>query len=279
MDDDGALVPAGQPGEVVIRGANVTRGYENSPEANAAAFVNGWCRTGDRGVIDADGYLSLMGRLKEIINRGGEKIAPREIDEVLLSHPDVREAAAFPVIHPTLGEDIAAAVVPRDGRDVSETTLREFAQEHLAPFKVPARILVLDRIPKGPTGKIQRRALSTHLAEALAVAYEPPSGSLEQLIVTTFEHVLAIDRVGRHDNFFVLGGDSIRAAQVEARLIEALGIAMQPTTVFRHPTPAALATHLTGVPEGEEVASIAAELLDLPHDEAVRLVNPGVREP
>src|SRR5262249_10869443 len=127
MDASGTLLPPGKTGEVVIRGPNVTRGYERNPEANATAFTSGWCRTGDQGVIDEDGYIALTGRLKEIINRGGEKIAPREIDEVLLGHPEVQEAVAFAMKHETLGEAPAAAVVPRTGKNPSEAALRQFA--------------------------------------------------------------------------------------------------------------------------------------------------------
>jgi acyl-CoA synthetase (AMP-forming)/AMP-acid ligase II len=143
-------------GELAIRGPNVTRGYENNPKANAEAYVNGWFRTGDQGVMDADGYFTITGRLKEIINRGGEKISPREVDEVLLDHPGIAQCVTFAVPHDMLGEDVAAAVVLREGVQIVEKDLRAFAQERLADFKVPRRIIILDEIPKGATGKIQR---------------------------------------------------------------------------------------------------------------------------
>ena len=111
MDASGRHLPPGERGEVVIQGPNVIRGYENNPEANASSFVDGWFRTGDQGFLDADGYLTLVGRIKELINRGGEKISPREIDEVLLAHPAVAEAVCFGVPHATWGEEVAAAVV------------------------------------------------------------------------------------------------------------------------------------------------------------------------
>ncbi len=163
MDDDGNLLPPGATGEVVIRGANVTSGYEANPAANATAFTNGWFRTGDQGVKDADGYLSLTGRLKEIINRGGEKISPREVDEVLLQHPAVAQAVAFGVPHARLGEEVAAAVVLVEGQTADERELREHASRLLADFKVPKNIIILADIPKGATGKVQRIGLAEKL--------------------------------------------------------------------------------------------------------------------
>jgi len=163
MGDDGALVPTGEIGEVVIRGRNVTRGYANNEAANQDAFTNGWFRTGDQGRLDDGGYLYITGRLKEIINRGGEKVSPREIDEILLDHPVVAQACTFAMPHAMLGEDIAAAVVLSDGGAATERELREFCSQHLADFKVPRKILVLDEIPKGATGKVQRIGLAAKL--------------------------------------------------------------------------------------------------------------------
>ncbi len=168
MDEAGRLLPQGSTGEIVIRGPGVTAGYENNPQANAAAFVGGWMRTGDQGAIDGDGYLSITGRLKEIINRGGEKISPREVDEVLLDHPAVAQAVTFAVPHDTLGEDVGAAVVLHAGETVSERELRGFAGNRLADFKVPRRIVFLDEIPKGATGKLQRIGLAARLGLAPA---------------------------------------------------------------------------------------------------------------
>ena len=166
MDDAGKLLPPGGVGEVVIRGDNVTKGYENNPAANASAFTNGWFRTGDQGVIDEDGYLRLTGRLKEIINRGGEKISPREVDEVLMDHPAVRQVVVFAMPHHLLGEDVAAAVVLREGQTADEKQLRDFCAQHLAPFKIPRKIVFLDQIPLGPTGKLQRIGLAEKLGLA-----------------------------------------------------------------------------------------------------------------
>ena len=158
MDEAGNLLPSGSPGEVVIQGANVIQGYENNPEANAKSFTNGWFRTGDQGIIDSDGYLHLIARIKELINRGGEKIAPLEIDEIMLKHPCVAEAVAFGMPHPTWGEEVAIAVVLREPQP--ESALIEHCKKHLADFKVPKKVLIVDKIPRTATGKIQRRAVA-----------------------------------------------------------------------------------------------------------------------
>lgn len=157
---DGGILPAGETGEVAIRGRNVFRGYENNPEANHAAFANGWFRTGDEGTLDADGYLRLTGRIKEQINRGGEKISPLEVDTVLMDHPAVAQCLTFAAPHPMLGEEVAAAIVLREGMRCEETALREFAATRLAAFKVPRRVYFLDELPKGATGKFMRSGLA-----------------------------------------------------------------------------------------------------------------------
>jgi acyl-CoA synthetase (AMP-forming)/AMP-acid ligase II len=166
IDADGNPLPAGRPGEVAIRGENVTAGYENNPRANAEAFTHGWFRTGDQGVMDAEGYLTITGRLKEIINRGGEKISPREVDEVLMDHPAVAQCVTFGMPHHKLGEDVATAVVLREGAQAGERELREFVAARLADFKVPRKVLILPEIPKGATGKIQRIGLAQQLGLA-----------------------------------------------------------------------------------------------------------------
>jgi acyl-CoA synthetase (AMP-forming)/AMP-acid ligase II len=163
MDDAGKLLERGATGEVVIKGGNVTLGYENNPEANESSYTDGWFRTGDQGYQDGDGYLFLTGRLKEIINRGGEKVSPREVDEVLLQHPAVAQAVAFAVPHERLGEEVAAAVVLVDGASADERELREHASKQLADFKTPKRIIILEDIPKGATGKVQRIGLAEKL--------------------------------------------------------------------------------------------------------------------
>ncbi len=163
MDESGAVLPPGATGEVVIRGPNVFSGYESNPAANETAFANGWFRTGDQGLFDEDGHLMITGRLKEIINRGGEKIAPREVDDVIQSHPAVAQVVTFAMPHDKLGEDVAAIVVLREGASVSERDLRDFCAGSLADFKVPRKILFVDEIPKGATGKLQRIGLAEKL--------------------------------------------------------------------------------------------------------------------
>jgi acyl-CoA synthetase (AMP-forming)/AMP-acid ligase II len=162
MDESGNLLPSGDLGEVVIQGPNVVDGYENNPEANAKSFTNGWFRTGDQGMIDSEGYLHLTARIKELINRGGEKIAPLEIDEIMMTHPSVAEAVAFGMPHPTWGEEVAVAVVLKEPQ--TEAALVEHCKQRLADFKVPKKIMIVEKIPRTATGKIQRRVV----AEAFA---------------------------------------------------------------------------------------------------------------
>lgn len=166
MDEAGGVVPAGTEGEIVIRGDNVMHGYLANPAADATAFHGSWFRTGDLGYLDPDGYVKVTGRLKEIINRGGEKVAPLEVDDVLLDHPDVAQVCTFALPHPRLGEDVAAAVVRAPESGVDEAALRAFAAERLADFKVPRTVVFVDEIPKGATGKIQRIGLARALGLA-----------------------------------------------------------------------------------------------------------------
>ncbi len=166
MDEAGNHLKADLVGEIVIRGDNVTVGYEKNPEANKEAFTDGWFRTGDQGVMDAAGYLTITGRLKEIINRGGEKISPREVDEVIMDHPAIQQVVAFAVPHDKLGEQVAVAAVLREGMEATPQEIKEFARVRLADFKVPKEILILEEIPKGPTGKLQRIGLAEKLGLA-----------------------------------------------------------------------------------------------------------------
>jgi acyl-CoA synthetase (AMP-forming)/AMP-acid ligase II len=156
LDEEGRAMPPGKPGEVCIQGPNVIREYENDAEATARSFFGDWFRTGDQGVLDGEGYLRLTGRLKELINRGGEKISPREIDEILLQHPGVSEAVCFGTPHPTWGEEVAAAVVPREGEAVTEAALAAFCRDRLADFKCPKTIHIVAGLPRTASGKIQR---------------------------------------------------------------------------------------------------------------------------
>ncbi len=163
FDADGRALGTDEAGEICIRGENVTPGYRDNPKANAESFRDGWFRTGDEGVMDADGFIRITGRLKEMINRGGEKVMPREVDDVLVEHPAVAQAVTFALPHDKLGEEVAAAVVLREGESVDARALRDFAGKSLAPFKVPREIVFLDEIPKGATGKLQRIGLAEKL--------------------------------------------------------------------------------------------------------------------
>lgn len=240
MDEGGNLLAAGAKGEIVIRGANVTAGYENNLTANAAAFTNGWFRTGDEGYLDADGYLFITGRLKELINRGGEKIAPREIDEVLLNHPAVAQAVAFAMPDQRLGEEVAAAVVLREKMNATERELRDYAAQRLAVFKVPRRVILVQEIPKGPTGKLQRIGLADKLglkeSASASAASQPaavaPRNALEAQVADIWRTVLGIEQVGVHDDFSARGGDSILAAQVLARVRAELSVELPFLSLF-----------------------------------------------
>ena len=163
MDEKGNVMNKGELGEIVVRGPNVFKGYEDDPEANKAAFVDGWFRTGDLGYFDSEGYFYLAGRVKEMINKGGEKVAPQEVEEALMAHQAVAEAVAFPVPHPTLGEDVAAAIVLKKGQNVHEKDLRAFLFDRLTYFKVPTRIVFVESIPKGPAGKVRRLDMARNL--------------------------------------------------------------------------------------------------------------------
>jgi amino acid adenylation domain-containing protein len=238
LDEYGTPLSNGDFGEIAIRGSNVTLGYDSNPEANASAFVRGWFRTGDQGRFDKDGYLFLTGRIKEIINRGGEKIAPREIDEALLEHPAVAQAVAFAMPHPGLGEDVAAAVVLKPGCVVSDRDLREFAAATLADFKTPRRIVILDEIPKGPTGKIQRIGLAERLGvfpapeQIQPLDQEPPRTSLEEQVADIWADVLGIKAAPRNAGFLDLGGDSMLAALLISRVRERFQVALPILCLF-----------------------------------------------
>jgi amino acid adenylation domain-containing protein len=242
LDEVGNEMQRGQPGPICIRGANVTRGYENNPEANASSFTGPWFRTGDEGRIDKDGYLFLTGRIKEMINRGGEKICPREIDDALLAHPEIAQAMAFSVPEERLGEEVGVAVVLQEGARLSETEIREFAAARLADFKVPRRIVFLDELPKGPTGKPQRIGMAERLG-LLEVSpsepvrlFAPPVTGIEARQASIWCDLLGVKIVGVHDDFFDLGGDSMLGAQLILRTRREFGIDLPMHRLFSGPT-------------------------------------------
>ena len=240
VDAQGRHLAAGEVGELVVKGRTVTAGYVDNAAANEAAFVDGWFRTGDEGRIDDDGYVTITGRLKELINRGGEKVAPREVDEVLLSHPDVRLAAAFAVPHERLGEEVAAAVVLRDGALTTPAQLRAHVAQRLEPFKVPRRVVQVDDIPRGPTGKIERRHLATLLG--LDRPHEQPSfvaprDALEGRVADMWQHVLELDHQPSVDmDFFDVGGDSLHATELLLEVERQFGRPLDATIFFHGAT-------------------------------------------
>lgn len=246
LGPDRAPLPAGVPGEVAIRGPGVTAGYEAAEHDGWISAADGgrWFPTGDEGVLDAEGRLFLTGRLKEMINRGGEKVIPRRVDEVFLQHPAVDQVLAFALPHPTLGEDLAIAVVLRDGAVLEEQELRRHAIAGLGPHEVPSRILFLEALPRGATGKLQRIGLAERLADALRPAEAGAVSELEQLIAGVIAEVLEQSPPALDANFFELGGDSLSGSRVISRLSSLLGLDLPPTLLFSAATVRSLAEQL-----------------------------------
>ena len=278
LEADGALLPPGATGEVATRGANVMHGYEMNPEATSAAFSGTWFRTGDVGHLDADGDLFITGRIKDIINRGGEKIAPREVEERLLDHPAVKEAVVFPVIDERLGQDVAAAVVLRDGMTCTPRGLKEFVATELADFKVPRYVAVLDALPRGATAKLQRdrmaaligddliRAQAAHAASA-ADASARDSGkdhALETELAALWSELLRKGTVERDADFFQLGGDSILAIRLLARVHDTFGVELPMLSLFEEASTVAGMAREIG--EAQGTVSTGTPIPHLPRD-------------
>lgn len=231
LDEAHQIAAPGEEGEVAIRGDNVTPGYWTDPEANQSAYMSGWFRTGDQGYFDADGYLFLTGRLKEVINRGGEKISPREVDEVLLDHPSIAQAVTFAIPHERLGEEIGVAVVARPGCTVTEAEVREFTAGWLPHFKVPRLVRIVDEIPEGPMGKPQRIGLAAKLgiqtiddAQPAGAAFVAPRSEVEEKIARIWCRLLRVERAGIHDTFAFLGGDSLATVNMLETVREQFGV-------------------------------------------------------
>jgi acyl-CoA synthetase (AMP-forming)/AMP-acid ligase II/acyl carrier protein len=258
MDAAGNLLPAREAGEVVIRGANVISAYEDAQETHVPAFTRGWLRTGDQGWLDEQGYLRLTGRFAEIINRGGEKISPREVEDAMLEHEDVLECVVFGVAHATLGEEVTAAVVPVPGSKLDAHALRKWLAGRLSHAKIPNRVAIVDELPKGPSGKIDRTGMAVRLAMQLGTPFVVPQGDTEEQVASLFADVLGIERIGATDNFFALGGDSLRGTQLLDRLQARFGVNFALATLFRLPTPALIANEIAST-----VPAAAAALLPL----------------
>jgi acyl-CoA synthetase (AMP-forming)/AMP-acid ligase II/thioesterase domain-containing protein len=244
MDEAGAMLSAGETGEIVVRGATVFQGYENDPAANKSAFTHGWFRTGDQGYLDNDGYLFITGRLKEIINRGGGKVSPREVEEVLLEHPAVAQVAVFAIPHAQLGEDVAAAIVLREKASATAGEIREFAAARVVGFKVPRRVVFVSEIPRSATGKVQRSGLAAklglmvpgHIQPAEKTRFTAPRTPVETKLADIWAHVLGLGRVGVNDDFFELGGHSLQAAHLFAQIAQVFGKNLPLSILFQAPT-------------------------------------------
>ena len=248
MDEGGTFLSARQQGEIVVRGASIMAGYDGDPLATEAGFASDWLKTGDLGFFDDDGYLFLAGRVREMINRGGEKIAPQEVDEVLMQHPAVAEAATFAVPHATLGEDVASAVVLRPEAVAEPKDIRQFVSGHIADFKIPRQVFIVAEIPKGPTGKTQRIGLAAKLglASSTAKAHEfvAPRTPLEAMLAKRWAEILQVEQIGIHDDFFGSGGDSLLAAHVLSHVFEIAQIELGVAQFFDAPTIAEVAHRL-----------------------------------
>jgi acyl-CoA synthetase (AMP-forming)/AMP-acid ligase II/acyl carrier protein len=246
INESGVALPHGQTGEVAVRGQSVMLGYDGDAAATRAAFAGTWFKTGDQGFFDTDGYLFLSGRTREMINRGGENIAPREVDEALLEHPAVAEAVTFSVPHPSLGEDVAAAIVLRPEAEATARDIRQFAALRLAEFKVPRQLLFVKELPKGPTGKVQRVGMATKLGltDITETTFVSPRTPLENLLAGIWAQILQRERVSVDDDFFDLGGDSLLAAQVLTCIHETTQIEVPVASLFDAPTVAEMANYL-----------------------------------
>ena len=255
VGENGHRLPSGEQGEVLARGPTVMFGYLNAPELNRRCFRNGWFKTGDIGSLDEDGFLTLHGRKDDLINRGGDKISPVEIDDALMRHPAVAEAAAFAVPHPRLGEDIAAAVVLHPGMTATPVELRGYLQEQLASFKIPRRIFIRDQLPKGQIGKVVRRLLPEALEEEAAAETEIAApGSIEDALGNTNLVLQLAEIWGRllknaplsfDDDFFENGGDSLLATEMLVELERLTGRTIPNAILFDAPTFGQLAQKLS----------------------------------
>jgi acyl-CoA synthetase (AMP-forming)/AMP-acid ligase II/thioesterase domain-containing protein/acyl carrier protein len=244
-DENSNSLKPHEHGEIAIRGEGVFSGYEDAPDENASAFINGWFRTGDMGYLDDDGYLYITGRRKELINKGGEKISPAEIDAVLMGHPLVDQAMAFRIMDPALGEDIAAMVVPAKG-NVSENDLRDYLLDHLVQFKVPKKIFFVDAVPRGPTGKLLRYAGTERYNQEQCTDREKTGQPLnhgsydissnQEILSRIWKDILDIEPLSPDDDFFMCGGNSLTAIELLIKIQRIFHINFPADTIYRYPT-------------------------------------------
>jgi amino acid adenylation domain-containing protein len=277
MNHESRRLKAGERGEIALRGPTIMRGYDSDVAATESAFRDGWFRTGDLGYLDRDGYLFIVGRLKDVIKRGGQQVAPAEVEETLLRHPDVVEAVAFAIPHGRLGEDVAAAVVLRTDAQVGAQALRNFARERLASFKLPGLIQIVREIPKNPAGKIKRSELAAALSMTQPSArvnrcrkIVVPRSELEWQLAKTWADLLEINQIGVDQDVFALGADSLTVTQMLSRLQTHLGVDFSFKDVFDFPTVATLATHIQSA--GRNLPAVSSTLHDTPvHARSIRL--------
>ncbi len=257
MDAEGRQLRSGEHGEIMLRGPTMTRGYYNDADATRSTFRGSWFRTGDLGFLDADGYLFIVGRIKDVINRGGQKVSPLEVEETLLSHQDVREAGAFAIPHKTLGENVAAVVVLRPGANVTPNQLQKFVRERLARYKVPSLIRIVPEIPKGASGKIKRNALADLLLAASGGRDQlpMPRSALEAQLAGLWTELLGVEPIGADQDVFALGADSLAVTQMLSRLRGQLGLDVSFEDIFDAPTVAALARRLQSFAAKRDVAA------------------------
>jgi non-ribosomal peptide synthetase component F len=273
MDEGGVLLPGGKTGQVVVRGASVMAGYYGDPVVTVDAFAGNWFKTGDLGFFDNDGYLFLVGRLREIINRGGEKIAPQEVDDVLGEHPAVAEVVTFSVDHATLGEDVASAVVLRSHCVATPKEIRQFAVGRIADFKVPRQLLIVKEIPKGPSGKVQRTGLAAKLglvpSATPSPAFAAPRTALEKTLAKYWAEILQVEQVGIHDDFFACGGDSLLATRVICHVYDITQVELQVSQFFQAPTVAEVAHQIERLTDVGRTSRPSSAIVSVPRKNGV----------
>jgi acyl-CoA synthetase (AMP-forming)/AMP-acid ligase II/acyl carrier protein len=259
-DPNGRELSPSETGEILVRGENVVAGYEGNKEATAQSFRDGWFHTGDTGYLDADGYLFLKGRIKEQINRGGEKIIPQEIDDVLAAHPEIEQAASFSMKHATLGEDVGAAVVIRENSSLDESAIRRYVASQLSDFKVPKTILFLPSLPRSTIGKVKRDTLAA-LAESGSetLPYASPETKLHEILAKAWAEELGVKKVGIDDDFFRLGGDSLSSIRLALAIETLLGIELDAASLTEILTVRQLARLIESLPNYDQILNRIAK--------------------